>query len=285
MPDGGISTPISLSSEERAAFDRDGFVRIAAAFPRADAARIEAEWWAELADVWGARPDDPSSWRPPKGDLKRPKTAASERLMETPRVRGALDALLGQGEWDWPRDWGRAVVTMPSGAPPQAWDVPARVWHWDGLIAWNLERLASLFVAAFVGDVRPAGGGTTVLAGSPRLLLQKRAEFGAGRGELETMRRDRFSRCDPWLAALTGHAPSPPDRIAAFMGEGATVDGVDLRVVELTGEPGDMVFCHPLLLHCVAPNCRETPRFMRIKQQLMSHAGRERAKRAAAARA
>ncbi len=50
--------------------------------------------------------------------------------------------------------------------------------------------------------------------------------------------------------ALTGLAPSPADRIAVFMGTETIVDGVPLRVVELTGEPGDMVFCHPVMVHC-----------------------------------
>ncbi|HEX3917589.1 MAG TPA: hypothetical protein VHW60_09650 [Caulobacteraceae bacterium] len=273
-----------LSADELAAFQRDGFLRVPAAFDRADAARIEAEWWAELTDVYGAQRDAPASWCAPKGDLKRPKTAESQHLVETPRAAGVLDGLLGEGEWRWPGEWGRSVVTMPSGSPPEGWDVPAHIWHWDGLIAWNLERLASLFVVAFVNEVRPRGGGTAVLAGSHRLLLQCRAELGSGPPELETFRRDKFSRRHPWLAALTGHAASPPDRVTAFMVEGAVIDGVALRVEELSGAPGDMVFCHPLLLHCVAPNCQATPRFMRIKQRLLSRQGATRAKQAAAAR-
>lgn len=55
------------------------------------------------------------------------------------------------------------------------------------------------------------------------------------------------------------------------MDVGAEIDGVAVRVVELTGAPGDMVFCHPTIVHAVAPNCGAQPRFMRIKQQLLSH--------------
>jgi hypothetical protein len=75
--------------------------------------------------------------------------------------------------------------------------------------------------------------------------------------------------------ALTGHAPSPADRIAAFMDSETIVEGVPLRVAELTGEPGDMVFCHPVMVHCVAPNRGTRPRFMRIKTQVLTHEGRE----------
>jgi len=70
--------------------------------------------------------------------------------------------------------------------------------------------------------------------------------------------------------ALTGHAPSPADRVTAFMEAETVADGVPLRVVELTGEPGDMVFCHPLMVHCAAPNRSERPRFMRIKTQVLT---------------
>jgi hypothetical protein len=52
------------------------------------------------------------------------------------------------------------------------------------------------------------------------------------------------------------------------------VDGVPMRVVELTGEPGDMVFCHPAVVHCAAPNCGDRPRFMRIAA-LMTHQGQQ----------
>jgi hypothetical protein len=36
------------------------------------------------------------------------------------------------------------------------------------------------------------------------------------------------------------------DGYVVVMDRETIVDGVPLRVVELTGEPGDMVFCHPL---------------------------------------
>ena len=84
------------------------------------------------------------------------------------------------------------------------------------------------------------------------------------------MLRERFRRSHPWLMALTGQAPSPADRIAAFMDAETIVEGIPLRVVELTGEPGDMVFCHPVMVHCVAPNRGSRPRFMRIKTQVLT---------------
>ena len=110
-------------------------------------------------------------------------------------------------------------------------------------------------MVSFIGSVGPRGGGTLILSGSPRLLIEQERRLTASerRGSIATL-RDRFHRSHPWLMALTGSAPSPADRIAAFMDRETLVDGVPLRVVELTGEPGDMVFCHPVMVHCVAPN-------------------------------
>jgi ectoine hydroxylase-related dioxygenase (phytanoyl-CoA dioxygenase family) len=41
--------------------------------------------------------------------------------------------------------------------------------------------------------------------------------------------------------------------------EGADVGG---HVVELTGQPGDVVFLHPHVLHAAAPNDGDGPRLM-----------------------
>jgi hypothetical protein len=36
-----------------------------------------------------------------------------------------------------------------------------------------------------------------------------------------------------------------------------------------------MIFCHPVMVHCAAPNRSARPRFMRIKTQILTHEGRE----------
>jgi ectoine hydroxylase-related dioxygenase (phytanoyl-CoA dioxygenase family) len=188
-------------------------------------------------------------------------------------VRGVLDDLLGEGAWPPPRDWGRPLVTFPE---PGTWDVPAGQWHWDSPCELHIDRLRGLFVVSFISSVARQGGGTLILAGSPRLLIEQQRQFPASeRHESITRLRDRFKRSHPWLKGLSGLAPSPPDRIAAYMDRETVIDGVPLRVVELTGEPGDMVFCHPAIVHSVAPNRGSRPRFMRIKTQILTDEGRE----------
>jgi hypothetical protein len=262
----------TLSVNELEHFHRHGFVVIKRAFAPAIANEMERRWWAELADTYGIQRERPSSWFQPKTDLKAAKHDSLQAEILNERVRGVVDDLLHVSDWSPPRDWGRPIVTFPV---PGAWDVPTHLWHWDSPSHWHLERLSSLFVVSFVGNVAPRSGGTLLLSGSPQLLLLQDRQLSAADRNLYARRRELFFDSHPWLAALAGQAPSPHDRVTAFMREGATIDGVPLRVVELTGEAGDMVFCHGSIAHCGAPNRGVAPRFMRIKQQLMTHEGRK----------
>jgi hypothetical protein len=265
------SAPTTLSSEEIKRFHDDGYLVVRRAFAPGDALAMQDEWWCELAEAHGVMRDDRATWRPILGDLKRAKRSPIQQKIATARVRGVIDDLLGAGNWRPPRDWGRALATFPE---PGGWDVPTGLWHWDSPCGWHGEALNALFVVCFVGSVAPRGGGTLLLSGSPRLLMRQDAALTPEeqQGDAAT-RRDLFHRSHPWLMALTGKAPSPADRIAAFMDIETEIDGVAARVVELTGEPGDMVFCHPAIVHCVAPNRGAQPRFMRIRQQLTTHEG------------
>jgi hypothetical protein len=263
----------TLSSADIQRFERDGYVVIRQAFSPADGLAMEQRWWRELEDTHGIRRDDRSSWRQIQGDLKAAKRDPIQARILTERVRGAFDDLLGKGAWPPPRDWGRSLVTFPE---PGAWEVPARLWHWDNPCELHDDRPRALFVVSFIGSVAPRSGGTLILSGSPHLLIQqeRRIPVAERRGSIATL-RDRFHRSHPWLMTLTGQAPSPADRIAAFMDRETIVEGVPLRVIELTGEPGDMVLCHPVMVHCATPNRGTRPRFMRIKTQVLTHEGRE----------
>jgi ectoine hydroxylase-related dioxygenase (phytanoyl-CoA dioxygenase family) len=263
----------TLTSSDIQRFERDGYVVVRQAFSRADGVAMERRWWSELEDTHNIRPGDRASWRQFPGDLKAAKRDPIQARILTDRVRGVFDDLLGEAAWSPPRDWGRTIVTFPE---PGAWELPTRLWHWDNLCEPHYDRPRGLFVVSFIGAVAPRSGGTMILSGSPRLLIQQERRIPANqRRNLDASTRDRLYRCHPWLMALTGQAPSPADRIAAFMNGETIVEGVPLRVVELTGEPGDMVFCHPAMVHCPVPNRGGRPRFMRIKQQFLTHEGRK----------
>jgi len=267
------SQQTTLTSSDIQRFERDGYVVVRQAFPRADARAMEEHWWRELEDEHGIRQHDRSNWHQIIADLKAAKRDPGQAKILTERVRSVLDQLLGKSAWSPPRDWGRPLVTFPE---PGAWEVPTRLWHWDNPCDLHRDHPRALFVVSFIGEVAPRSGGTLILSGSPRLLIQQESQIPASErpGSIATL-RERFHRSHPWLMALTGQAPSPKDRTAAFMDRETIVEGVPLRVVELTGEPGDMVFCHPVMVHCVSQNRGTRPRFMRIKTHILTHEGRE----------
>jgi hypothetical protein len=263
----------TLTSSDIQRFERDGYLVVRQAFSRAAGLAMERHWWRELEEIHDIRADDRSSWRQIPGDLKAAKRDPIQAKILTERVRGVFDDLLGKAAWSPPRDWGRPLVTFPK---PGAWELPTRLWHWDNPCELHLDHPKALFVVSFIGPVAARSGGTLILSGSPRLLIQQERRISASQPAGSGARIwERFHRSHPWLMELTGQAPSPADRIAAFMDGETIVEDVPLRVLELTGEPGDMVFCHPVMVHCAAPNRGARPRFMRIKTQVLTREGRE----------
>jgi hypothetical protein len=264
--------PTTLSKDEIEQFERDGFVVVKGAFAREDAEAMQDAWWQELFHLHGIKRDDRSTWHQPLRDLRGAKSSPMQKKINTDRLGGVIDDLLGVGSWRWPKHWGRAVVTFPHGA---VWDVPghkdrlgAAIWHWDSPVDWHRDGMNGVFAFGFVGNVVSGGGGTSILAGSHRLLQAWEPKLQSLRSSDAAAHRGWFQRAHPWLAALNGHVPGPDDRRAAFMEEGAEIEGIRVRVVEMSGEPGDMFLCHPTIVHCVSPNCSGWPRMMRIASVL-----------------
>jgi hypothetical protein len=64
-----------------------------------------------------------------------------------------------------------------------------------------------------------------------------------------------------WMKELCSFDPAI-DRVSRFMKSTTTLEDVDVRVVELTGDPGDVYLVHPLMLHASSPNCLAIPRMV-----------------------
>ena len=248
-----------LRPEQRVQFDRDGIVKIEAAFTEGQAARMSDVVWGELRRRYSIERDDPSTWyrHAPTG-MKSSKKHWAFTPIFGPVLTEVLDDLFGPGQWTTPKHAGQVLITMPNA---MEWRVPSGLWHADFQYLFPPEGVSAVKIWVLFAAVGPSGGGTLQLAGSHRLMI--RYLRGRSGDELEYKRvRDGFMRSHPWLKALIND-DSDPQRNARSMATGVEIDSVTLRVVELTGEPGDVFVTHPWVMHAVAPNVTNTPRMMR----------------------
>ncbi len=234
----------------------DGVARLPAAIPRAEVEAMRVRLWLDLTRELGIAEGAPATWTTPRPTgfqaLAREGAFAG---MASPALRNALDALFGKRGWQEPPHWGQPLVSFPE--PGLAWDVPHRQWHLDGMVAPQ-PKLGAVRAFSFLTTVAPRGGATVALAGSQRLALA--LAQNAGRALRSAELRKELAACDPWLAAL--EADPLPGRVQRFMDEGAVVNGVPLRVIELCGEAGDVILMRPETLHAMAPHVIAAPRFV-----------------------
>jgi hypothetical protein len=148
---------------------------------------------------------------------------------------------------------------------------------------WTVEYPARFQPVTHSGAFRPVGGGPLCAAldallgpgqwARPRWWGRPLVTFPQdGPWELpvrawhfaEEFRLDRVRTslaAHPWLRELWEPGDNS-DRIRRYMTDGTVIDGVPLRVVELTGEPGDIILMHSDCFHAAAPNRLTEPRMM-----------------------
>jgi hypothetical protein len=246
-----------LTDAQRGTFASTGILKLANAFAPDEAARMRGVVWGELRRRHGIDECDPSTWNlhPPVG-LKTSKTHPAFAPIFGEVLCGALDELFGDYGWARPRHFGQTLVTMPNSSE---WRVPHKLWHADFAYAYPVDQLFAVKTWTCIGDVAPGGGGTPQLAGSHRLTVRYLEHHA---GEDYKVIRDGFMRSTPWLRALS-HADADSERNRRFMDAETIVDGVALRVVEVTGAPGDIYITHPWVMHSIAANALDQPRLMR----------------------
>jgi hypothetical protein len=249
-----------LSAAQRDEFDRRGILRLAGTVPPAEVTTMRQRLWEHLSGTHAMHPDRPETWtvHRPAQFQKLTRTGAFD-AMATGQLCAAIDDLLGAGRWRRPAHWGRPLVTFP--LPGTAWNVPTSDWHIDS--DGDLDELTMLVVFAHLAPVRPGGGGTLVVTGSHRLPTS--AGSRAGNAPVRSAEvKAHLRTLHPWLSDLW-NTGGDTGRRHRFLVEGAVIDGVQVRVEELTGEPGDAVIMHPRLLHVIAPNGLDTPRLMLLQ--------------------
>lgn len=220
---------------------------------------VDADTVADMLDrTWvflesrGIRRDDAATWPEKVGKLQPLRNADVFDAFLGDHVDRIADQLMGVGRWTTLGVRPQALITMPTS---EAWHLPHKVWHFDLPARGPTDRLAALRLFGLVDDVAPRGGGTLVVEGSHELvrqLVEAAPDHDAGGSSdvRATLRAHEF------FAAL--NRPEPD--VSTFMDAGAIVDGVSIRVAEITGTAGDLVVMHPWLMHNLSMNCGDRPR-------------------------
>jgi hypothetical protein len=247
-----------LSPADLEHFADRGYVRVGGAFTSVQAAAMRDVVWEALARD-GVFRDDPSTWTvEAPSHLQHLKRNPVFDAVGSERTIAAIDQLLGAGQWRRPADWGAFFLMFPTS---RVWNVAVRSWHVDHDYLDPQVPLSELKVHALFGDIEPRAGGMHVLAGSHHVVAGYFARHPAAPGSSGARLRKSLMASHPYLVALETDG-EPAARITRFMERDEEIDGVRVRVVELTATAGDVVLMHPLLLHSRPTNAGRAPRFL-----------------------
>jgi hypothetical protein len=227
--------------------------------------KIQKEIWEELEEDFGIKRTDTNTWATPAHSPRKTKYSATNKELINNQFRSIISSLLGKDNWKEPMSWGGFLVNFPNKGDKK-WDLADKLWHWDYEL-FRQPELGGLLIFSFFSEVEPKGGGTLIVSGSHHALRQYYAGLNT---ELKNgkhgQQRKHFMKTHPYFQKLTDPKLKFSEHLNWFMDEIQIINGIPLQVVELTGSPGDVVFCHPRLIHAPAGiNLNQYPRMMRTK--------------------
>ena len=237
-----------LTQHQKETFETKGLICLAGFLPQDKVTAAQEFIWhlAEKEGLWraGVWQLDPMTARP--RFTKRGAAAPFVNLM-TPELLAAIDILVdGQAVNDSP------VKPQLLFTPPQAteWTVPATVWHLD-MPRLPVAGLSGVQMFTFLDTVIPGGGGTLVVTGSHHLL--NTGQYIRSKEVKKLLKKEAY-----FQDLMSKDFPNR----ARFLTTPGQVGEVELLVVELHGEPGDVFLTDMRLLHTIAPNTARIPRLM-----------------------
>jgi hypothetical protein len=221
---------VALTSQQLEHFVDRGYVRLEAAFSSGLAARCRGLLWEQMAPL---TPDDPATWDRPVVRLPSQFAPSFRQAVTSPRWLDAIAELAGPKALAHPHLAGSVAVRFPVAGDPgdDGWHIDTSIER-DG-VWWANHRSdeRALLMLVLFSDVGADDAPTRVRAGSHHDIARALARFG-----------------DEGLAA---------DALGPY------VDKTAHRPVELaTGQAGDVVLCHPFIVHAAQAHHGTDPRFL-----------------------
>ena len=255
----------SLSKSQLDHFHKKGYIKVPNLLKREIVLKMENEIWTELNEDFNIQKEDKSTWKQPLHSPRKAKYSITNEELINNEFRTVIDLLIGKSTWEEPKSWGGFLVNFPDHSD-EVWSLDNKLWHWDYEL-FRKPELGGLVIFSFFSDVKGKGGGTLVVSGSHLALRKYDLELSLEQRDMKHgYHRKHFMKTHPYFKELTDPKLKFKDHIDWFMNEEQSVGGVALKVEELTGLPGDVVFCHPRLIHAPAGiNLGDYPRIMRTK--------------------
>ena len=218
--------------------------------------------WNSIEDQFAVTRDDYMTWQMVRLPIKLQHLRGHEhfRSIGSDSVKHAFDHLLGKDQWKLPWHWGQFLIGFPS---EQSFSIPHEIWHTDFGFETDQDPLEGLLVLSLISDVPSTAGGTMLIEGSHLFVKQFIQTIPhEQRKKMKTVRKALYDS-HPWFRRLTDPRDRT-DRIDYFIHSIQRVDGVDLKVHQITGSAGDVIIAHPWLLHASSPNCTDQVKMMRV---------------------
>jgi len=277
-----------LTEDQVEQFMNRGWVKIEAAIPREIVLEAQNEIWSILRTQHDVINSCQDTWKSPFYQISKTYNHGSFARCTTTRLIDSIEDIVGSNrlEQDYHSEgisFGWWPINLYLGEN-EAWDVPVGGWHWDGMHFKHFvnARDQGLLMIVLFSDIQPKGGGTLLAEGSHKIVAKYLADHPDGVEYKDAI--PEVNRSHPWLMELTESngninehdrkviyttdqirkgEKSQGSRISKFMNN--TLDdskGIRLKVVETTGQAGDVLLCHPFLYHTGSQNHLRVPRIM-----------------------
>lgn len=226
-----------LPADAAQTFIRDGYLRIAQAFPPELAAAGREILWRDT----GCDPRDRSTWTRPVVRLGNYAQPPFVQAANTPLLHSAFDMLVGPGRWLPCGSLGTFPVRFPS--PDDPGDAG---WHLDmsfagkdsdpaDFFSWRINlhsRGRALLMLFLFSDVGPGDAPTRIRIGSHRAMARRLKDAGDEGLSLRELMAGDFG------------------------------DTAGCETAFATGPAGTVYLCHPFIVHAAQPHHGTAPRFM-----------------------
>lgn len=251
-----VSEPYTCTQvDQRAlqAWEQDGVLKITGLIP--------SEWFVYLrqrmTEILGSAPENSAVWPNLEAGLLKPLGRDKQCVpLEIEAVKNAVDKLIGK-RWEYPKTGGGWFANAPRQLEkqyaPQLELVPRGTWHWDSRP--DLHASEALWLFTPVIDMLPDSGGTWLVAGSARLVTNFYKRLSPEQqGKPTKVVKQWFTDNHEWFKVLNSRETLNQTNQAGDL----------VRLLNVSGQPGDVVLMKSLTIHSAPEYIGPGPRLCQV---------------------